>query len=218
MHVSFEGPGYIDDWFNEKGIPLKIWRMYEKTELPEPEEVDFLLIMGGPMNIYEYEKYPYLKAEKHLIKTCIEQDKKVLGICLGAQLVADVLGEKTYPGKEKEIGWFPVAGDRNILPGSFVPFHWHGETFNLPEGSEHLASSLVTRNQAFSYNKNVLAIQFHLEVNHELIEGLLEHASGDLTPGEWVQSHEEIRKGLSNEELNRKALFRMLEEFTGLNS
>jgi GMP synthase-like glutamine amidotransferase len=216
MHVPFEGPGYIEDWFNSHGIQLIFWRMYKSTELPEQEEVDFLLIMGGPMNIYEYDKYPWLKAEKSFLKTCIVQGKKILGICLGSQLIADTLGEKIYKGSEKEIGWFPVAGDKNILQGSFIPFHWHGETYNLPDGADHLASSLVTKNQAFSYDKNVLALQFHLEVNETLIEGLLKNASNDLTAGEWVQTPEEIRNGLEHAEVNRKALFRMLEDFTGM--
>ena len=216
MHVPFEGPGYIEDWFNSHGIRLIFWRMYESNEFPETGEVDFLLIMGGPMNIYEYDKFPWLKAEKDFIKTCIQEDKKVLGICLGSQLIADVMGEDIYKGSEKEIGWFPVAGDKNILPGSFIPFHWHGETYNLPEGSDHLASSLITKNQAFSHNNNVLALQFHLEVNEALIEGLLENASDDLTAGDWVQTPEEIRNGLEHAELNREALSGMLENFTGI--
>ena len=139
-----------------------------------------------------------------------------MGICLGAQLLADVLGEKPYPNTEKEIGWFPVAGDRDILPGTFIPFHWHGETFDLPKGALHLASSLVCRNQAFSYKENVLALQMHIEVTPGLIEGLLEHASDDLTAGDWVQSEDEIRAGLSNSEANRDALFRLLGKFTGI--
>ena len=216
MHVPFEGPGYVEDWFNSQGIRLIFWKMYESPELPDTGEVDFLLIMGGPMNIYEYGKYPWLQSEKSFIKTCILQGKKVLGICLGAQLIADALGEKVYPGREKEIGWFPVAGDKNILPGSFIPFHWHGETFNLPERSDHLASSLVTKNQAFSHNKNVLAMQFHLEVNESLIEGLLDNALADLTVGDWVQTPEEIRNGLKHTEINRNALSRLLENFTGM--
>ncbi len=216
MHVPFEGPGYIEDWFNSHGIQLIFWRLYESNKLPDPHDIDFLLIMGGPMNIYEYEKFPWLKAEKSLLKTCIAQGKKILGICLGSQIIADVLGEKAYKGSEKEIGWFPVAGDKNILPGSFIPFHWHGETYNLPDGADHLASSLVTKNQAFSYNKNVLALQFHLEVNEALIEGLLKNASNDLTAGDWVQNPEGIRNGLEHADLNRKALFRMLENLTGM--
>jgi len=216
MHVSFEGPGYIEDWFNSRGIQMVFWRLYHSAEMPESGDLDFLLIMGGPMNIYEYDKFPWLKAEKNLIRTCIQEGKRVLGICLGSQLIADVLGEKTYSGSEKEIGWFPVAGDKNILPGSFIPFHWHGETYNLPGGTDHLASSLVTKNQAFSHNNNVLALQFHLEVDEALIEGLLENASKDLCPGEWVQTPEEIRNGLEYAEINREALYRMLENFTGM--
>jgi GMP synthase-like glutamine amidotransferase len=216
MHVPFEGPGYIEDWFLVRGMELRTWQLYDKSSLPAAEDVDFLLIMGGPMNIYQHDKYPVLEAEKELIGQCIHSGARVLGICLGAQLVADALGEKTYPGNEKEIGWFPVAGDRETLPGSFVPFHWHGETFDLPDQAKHLASSLAYRNQAFSYGENVLALQFHLEVTPDLVEGLLEHAAADLTPGNWVQSPEQIREGLKYIEKNRDILFDLLGKFTDM--
>ena len=218
MHVPFEGPGYIGDWFVERGIELKFWKMYEKTSFPLIEEVDFLLVMGGTMNIYEYEKFPYLQPEKEFIAGCIRQNKQVLGICLGAQIIADVLGQKPIPNPEKEIGWFPVKGNWHLIPETFIPFHWHGETFNLPDGAAHIASSGICRNQGFSYGNNVLALQFHLEVNPTLIEGLLRNAESDLTEGAWVQSKQEIRNGLARAGRNKVVLFAILEEFTGINA
>ena len=218
MHVSFEGPGYIEEWFNMQGINLKFMKMYEDVSFPEPEEVDFLLIMGGPMNIYEYEKYPWLKLEKEFIASCIRENKKVLGICLGAQLIADALGQRIFPNSEKEIGWFPVAGNRELIPGTCIPFHWHGETFDLPDNAEHIASSLICRNQAFIFQDNVLALQFHLEITPSLIEGLLKHVESDLTSGNWVQGKNEIREGLINTESNRSILHRMLQDFSGLSN
>ena len=218
MHVPFEGPGYIEEWFNLQGVRLEFLRLYEEVYFPKTEELDFLLIMGGPMNIYDYEKFPYLKAEKEFIASCIRENKKVLGICLGAQLIADVLGQRTFPNTEKEIGWFPVTGNWHLMPNLFVPFHWHGETFELPKGAIHLASSEICLNQAFAFQENVLALQFHLEVQYDLIEGLLKHAESDLTPGDWVQGKQEIQDGLVNAESNRTYLRRILEEFSELHN
>ena len=166
------------------------------------------------MNIYEHDKYPYLEEEKKLIAACMRENRKVLGICLGAQLIAHELGQKVYPNTTREIGWYPVRGGGNLIPESFLPFHWHGETFNLPEGAIHLASSNICRNQAFSLGTNVLALQFHLEANSSLIEGLIKNVPKDLTPGSWVQSEEEIRKGLMNVERNKEILYALLETFT----
>ncbi len=141
---------------------------------------------------------------KQLIRACIKQHRKVLGICLGAQLIADALGEKIFRNREKEIGWFPVqtdvdAVDREIFlafPGTFTPFHWHGETFDLPQGAWLLGSSTACRTQGFLFGDHVLALQFHLEITPEIIEGLLKHASDDLTEGLFVHSVREIREGL----------------------
>jgi GMP synthase-like glutamine amidotransferase len=214
MHVPFEGPGYIGDWFASRGAGLKFWKLYEEMAFPRVEDVDFLLVMGGPMNIYEYDRYPWLEPEKNLIGNCIREKKKVLGICLGAQLLADVLGERVFPNSGKEIGWFPVRGRDSLFPGSFLPFHWHGETFNLPAGAVNLASSEICSNQAFSHGNNVLALQFHLEVTPALVEGLLDHVAGDLEPGPFVQGREEIIGGLVNAGANRKILHTVLETFS----
>jgi GMP synthase-like glutamine amidotransferase len=215
MHVPYEGPGWIEDWLHSRTIHLEFWRMYEKIAFPSMDSVDLLVVMGGPMNVYDHDRYPFLEHERDFIKHCILKRKKVLGICLGAQMIANALEEKVYPCAEREIGWFPVAGDRRILPGSFIPFHWHGDTFDLPKGSMHLASSLACKNQAFRLGNHVLALQFHLEVNEGIIGGLLESAGEDLKEEKWIQTKDEIRHGLTYQDRNREILFSILSDFTG---
>jgi GMP synthase-like glutamine amidotransferase len=222
MNIWFEGPGYISDWMEQHGHTMQVWRLFENPTLPEVEDVDLLLVMGGPMNIYEEGKYPYLAGEKQLIKDCIRAQKFVLGICLGAQLIADVLGEKVFKNGEKEIGWFPLHPDgeeddyelRPVFPEYFMPFHWHGETFGLPEGARLIGSSAACRNQGFLYDDHVLALQFHLEITPQIVDDLLQHASNDLTAGAYVQSVREIREGLENGPENRAILFELLDRFT----
>jgi GMP synthase-like glutamine amidotransferase len=223
MNVPFEGPGYIIDWMERNGHSLQVWTLYENPSLPKVEDVDMLVVMGGPMNIYEEEKYPFLVGEKQLINACIKRHAKVFGICLGAQLIADVLGEKIYRNKEKEIGWFPVQTDRAALdneilsgfPGTFTPFHWHGETFDLPQGARLLGSSSACLNQGFVHGDHVLALQFHLEITPQIAEGLLKHALDDLTEGSFVHTVREIRAGLEHCPANRAILFDLLDRFMG---
>jgi GMP synthase-like glutamine amidotransferase len=222
LHVPFEGPGYILSWIEEQGLELQTWKMYESRALPEAEDVDLLVVMGGPMNVYEEVKFPFLAGEKQLIRACIRQQRKVLGICLGAQLIADALGEKVFRNREKEIGWFPVqtrAENRDhylglVFPGRFVPFHWHGETFNLPAGARPLGSSGACLNQGFLYQDHVLALQFHLEITPEITEGLLKYAAQDGTAGPFVQPEREIREGLAHGPVNRAMLYALLDRFT----
>ena len=223
MNISFEGPGYITDWMDLRGHSMRIWRLYEDPVLPDIEEVDLLVVMGGPMNIYQEGKYPYLALEKELIHGCIRAHKHVLGICLGAQLLADALGEKVYKNREKEIGWFPVqrdagAGRRDItsvFPSSFTPFHWHGETSDIPQDAFPIGSSPACRNQGFLFGEHVMALQFHLEVNGPIVESLLTHAAADMTPGPYVQSAGEIRSGLEHCQENRAILYQLLDRFLG---
>jgi GMP synthase-like glutamine amidotransferase len=223
MNIFFEGPGYISDWMDQHGHSMVIWRLYEDPSLPDPEEVDMLVVMGGPMNIYEEDKYPYLAGEKDLIHACIREHKYVIGICLGAQLMADALGEKVFKNSEKEIGWFPVHTDGenadheilSVFPENFTPFHWHGETFGIPVDARKLGSSDACMNQGFLYGDHVLALQFHLEITPHIVEDLLQYAARDMTPGEYVQTAGEIRDGLEHCPTNRAVLFQLLDGFMG---
>lgn len=199
QHVPFEGLGIIENWIQSKGYELTFTRFYKNDRLPEVEEFDWLIIMGGPMSVNEEDKYSWLIKEKLLIKKAVDSGKIVMGICLGAQLIANVLGSKIYQNNLKEIGWFPVKKieikGRSIFsdfPEQFLAFHWHGETFDLPEGSIHLASSECCKNQAFLYKDKVLGLQFHFEMNEKNIQTIVETCKDELVPGKYVQNESQL--------------------------
>ena len=157
--------------------------------------------MGGPMNIYEEDRFPWLTREKIFIKDAIDSGKIVLGVCLGAQLIASVLGAKIHKNQYPEIGWFNVwltdaARKSRVfrrLPERFTVFHWHGDTFDLPPGATWIAESDACRNQAFEYGGGrVIGLQFHLDTTLESIQRLVEHCGNELVPGEYVQSEREL--------------------------
>jgi GMP synthase (glutamine-hydrolysing) len=201
QHVPFEGPANIEPWAKSLGFTVAGTRLYEDENLPELNQFDWLVIMGGPMNIYEEDKYPWLGREKRFIAEAIENDKIVLGICLGAQLIADVTGGKVYRNSYKEIGWFPVsltseARDSNVfsaLPESFIAFHWHGDTFHLPPGAARIAESEACHIQAFEHkNGRVIGLQFHLESSPESIQLLIDNCGDELVEGRYIQKAHEI--------------------------
>jgi GMP synthase (glutamine-hydrolysing) len=146
---------------------------------------DLLIVLGGPISAYDEEHYPYLVDELRLIEECLRREVPVLGICLGAQLLARALGARVYPGPAKEIGFAPVtlteegrASCLGILERAGSPvLHWHGDTFDLPQGAVRLASTDITPNQAFSLGERALGLQFHMEADPEAIERwLIGHA------------------------------------------
>ena len=148
--------------------------------------------MGGPMGVYDESVYPWLAEEKAFIKQIIAQNKPVLGICLGAQLIAEVLGAHVRKNDQREIGFFPLTGDGKIFPAEFMAFHWHGDTFGIPDGAVHLASSAACKNQAFIYRDKVLALQFHLETTDESLLSLYEHCQNEITGGPFIQTLEKM--------------------------
>ncbi|MBW4563844.1 MAG: type 1 glutamine amidotransferase [Mojavia pulchra JT2-VF2] len=200
QHVPFEGLASIERWAVNKNHSLSATRFYANDSLPQVDDVDWVVVMGGPMNIYEDNKYPWLTEEKRFIEQAIKKDKTVLGICLGSQLIADILGSKVYQGQYKEIGWFPIeitneAKSSTIfdeLPRQFTVFHWHGDTFDLPQGSTRLAYSEACQNQAFIYGKKVLALQFHLESTKESVRQIIENCADELIEDKYIQKPEEM--------------------------
>jgi GMP synthase (glutamine-hydrolysing) len=139
QHVPFEEPGFFKEWSEAKDYQFTGTKFFEDDTLPALDDIDWLIIMGGPMSIYDEIIYPWLTKEKAYVKAAIEKGKTVIGVCLGAQIIADVLGASVYKNNYKEIGWFPVkkiiSEEKNIfsdLPEEFLAFHWHGETFDLP--------------------------------------------------------------------------------------
>lgn len=200
MHVPYEGLGCIEDWIIQKGHKLSYTKFYESYSLPNVDEIDALIIMGGPMSVYEEKSFNWLAEEKAFIHEAIEKGKIVLGICLGSQLIAEVLGARVYPNKQKEIGWFNVKqteiGKSNaILYGiedEFSVFHWHGDTYDLPPHSEHLFYTDVCRNQAFIFNNKVLGLQFHFEVTEVTLQGMVENGKAELKTEATIQSETTI--------------------------
>ena len=226
QHVPFETPGAILDWARNKGYEVTSTRLYLDEPFPSANEVDLLVIMGGPMSVHDESQYPWLPEEKAFVREVLSLDEgpKVLGICLGAQLLAEALGGEVYPNDYKEIGWFPIeltkAGKAHPLfegwPESLVVFHWHGETFSIPEGAVHLARSEACENQAFLYEGRVLALQFHLEVTPEIVIELLDKSAQDLVPGPFVQEPENIKGQPELFSFCHEYLFKLLDAFERL--
>jgi GMP synthase-like glutamine amidotransferase len=180
QHVSFEGPAAIRDWALDAGCAWTATDISRGDRLPEDESgFDLLVVMGGPMSVNDEDIHPWLRDEKRLVRRAIESGKAVLGVCLGAQLIASAMGERVYPGPEKEIGWWPVRrvtseGVGDVLPESFVPLHWHGETFDLPEGAVRLIETEVVPNQAFQLGRRVIGLQFHIEATPQSVQAIVD--------------------------------------------
>ena len=198
QHVPFEDPAFILNWARENNHTLTGTHFYKDTWMkPSVDQFDWLVIMGGPMSVYDRENYPWLLNEKKMIEQAILKGKIIIGICLGAQLIANVLGARVYPNHNKEIGWFPV--DRvnvddgyNYFTTQFMAFHWHGDTFDIPCDAQHLMRSEGCANQAFCYQNRVFAFQFHLESTPESVKSLVINCGSELTQGPFIQSENEI--------------------------
>ena len=224
MHVPFEGPGVMADWILEKGHRLEYTRFYEEDSLPGTSEVDLLIIMGGPMNVFDFHMHTWMQEEIDWVGEFIRSGKPVLGICLGAQIVAAALGEEVYPAPEKEIGWhnlqfLPSLGEFRIfkdLPVTRKVFHWHGDTFNIPKGASRIARSQLFPNQGFIFDRRVMALQFHLEVTPEAVSGMVEHCRDELVEGTHIQTSDEILSETGYFESNQQVLFQFLDYLCGL--
>jgi GMP synthase (glutamine-hydrolysing) len=189
-NVITEGPGTIADYLKTEKIPYSICELSAGDALPDLNSITHFLIMGGPMAVYEMDQHPYLVNEALFIDRAIKANKHVLGVCLGAQMVAHVLGAKVYPGAKKEIGWYEVEltpdgmGDP-LMSALAIPdrnvaqvFQWHGDTFDLPSATVRLASSDFFPNQAFRYSDRVYALQFHIEVTPAIVRDWLAQEQG----------------------------------------
>lgn len=197
QHVPFEGPANVAEWARDRGHGVTTTRFFADGGLPVLDDVDWLVVLGGPMGVHDVDEYPWLAREKSYLREAIEADRTVLGVCLGAQLVADVLGSDVYRHDHREIGWFPVMADGaaesslvSNLPREFTAFHWHGDTFDLPQGAKLLYRSDACRNQAFVYEENVVGLQFHLESTAESVRDLV--AASDVDDGPYVQDPEDV--------------------------
>jgi GMP synthase-like glutamine amidotransferase len=219
QHADFEDLGCIAPWLAANGHQVSGTRLYAGETPPDSAAFDALIVMGGPMNIYEYDRYPWLRGEKRLIRAAVDAGKRVLGVCLGAQLLADVLGGPVTRNADSEIGWFPMsltaAGRESALfadlPQSFTGFHWHGDTYALPPGAECLATSEGCAQQAFVVGRQVLGLQFHLEVTRVNAEEWFRHERPQ--PARYVQTPEHILAEQDNFEENNRWMRAVLGRF-----
>lgn len=193
-HAPYEGPGAIATWAEERGHAVT--RIDAALgAFPEPAEYDFLVVMGGPMSANDDAMLGWLAAEKRAVRASIDAEKRVLGVCLGGQIVASVLGAVVTRNPELEIGWFPVTLSRaaresrvfGALPETFMSGHWHGDTFAVPAGATAMASSVACANQAFEYDDGrVVGVQFHLEWFSADVEALAESCGAEVVPAAHV--------------------------------
>ena len=197
-HVPFEDLGSIRSWLMKDSYTITCTPFFESADLPVLQEIDLLIVMGGPMSVNDEKIHPWLVPEKKFIRQMIMSGKPVLGICLGAQLIASAMGAKVYPNSMKEIGWLPVYGipsdDSSVFcfPQSLEAFHWHGETFDLPVGATHIAKSDGCKNQAFQLGRSVIGLQFHLETTPQSARELVAHCRNELVPAACIQTETEI--------------------------
>lgn len=199
-HVPFEGPAGIADWAQSRGHDLDLVPLYAGVGPPDLETYDWLVVMGGPMGVADEAAYPWLVIEKQAIRDAIGAGKTVVGVCLGAQLIAEVLGGRVHRNAHPEIGWMPVELTPEglesplfgFLPPSFQVFQWHGDTFDLPTGAVHLARSGACGHQAFVFDGRVLGLQFHLESTPASVADLVAHCADEIRPAPFVQSAERL--------------------------
>jgi GMP synthase-like glutamine amidotransferase len=199
QHVPFEDIGSIAPWLEEHRAHVSYTRFFDDPALPQLNGLDLVIAMGGPMSVNDEPTLPWLFPEKRFVRSAVERGIAVLGVCLGAQLVASALGARVYRNSQKEIGWFPIAATLSAtntfrFPEKCIVFHWHGETFDLPSGAVRLAKSAICENQAFQIAQHVIGLQFHLETTPESARALLDNCGDELVPGPYVQTESELRE------------------------
>ncbi len=217
-HAPNEGAGKIRDWARARGHEFAATRL--DLGEPLPDAFDLLVIMGGAMNIYQHRDYPWLVAEKRCISGAIEAGKALLGVCLGAQLIADVLGAKVVQNPVHEIGWFPVRFlDREPpmdgFPAEGVVFHWHGDTFEMPRSARRLAESEACFNQGFVFGEKIVGLQFHIELTPAAAAAFCEGADHILVPSRTVQARGYIEHMQPDLRATDAGLWRLLDQLVG---
>ena len=217
QHHPFEGLGIIKDWLTEQDISISTTYFYETNYIkPIIDQIDALIIMGGPMSVNDEDLFPWLIVEKDLIKEAVRKNKKILGICLGAQLIAAAMGKTIKKNNYREIGLFPIKAKNSYKSFKFPDYlnviHWHSETFNLPYKSKLLASSIACKNQAFQINDNIIGLQFHMEFDAKRLEPIIIELNDELIPSKHVQTEQELI-GINEEDYKemKKILFKLLD-------
>lgn len=221
QHVPFEDAAGIAEWAADRKHDLRYVKLYAAEPLPQLDDIDLLVIMGGPMSIYDERLHPWLTEEKQYIRQAVAANKHVLGVCLGAQLIAAAMGGRVYSTGKQEIGFFPLHLTETAtrspifheLPDHFLAFHWHGDTFTLPPGTLHMAKSDAVPHQAFtSKNSRVLALQYHVEATPQSVAALIDNSTLPPT-GPNVQTADEM-KNFKQYPAMRQLLWTMLDTWS----
>lgn len=213
QHEPFEGLGAMAPWLVERGANVRMVLQFEPHQdpLPDPSSLDLVVVLGGPMSVHDTARYPWLASEKRYVRQVLDAGRPLLGICLGAQLIAEQLGAEISKNQQTEIGWWPIHWTddaHTIWPEAKSPtrvYHWHGETFDLPRGAHRLATSAACANQGFLYGDRVIGLQFHLEMTLATVEDLIIHGRGELVTAPFIadektQLHEPASSYLQNQE------------------
>lgn len=219
QHVAFEGPAQIGQWLDRRGLTARVYPLYAGAALPALESFDLLILMGGPMSVHDVVEFPWLLAEKRLLREALDAGKRLLGICLGGQLLAEALGGEVRAAERAEIGWWPIeqyAEARQsplarMLPQRLLAMHWHGESFSLPPGAIALYRSAACAVQGFVWAERAVALQCHLESSPASIEQLLGACAQDLQRPGAVQDAASIRAGSGHCAALGASLFRLLD-------
>jgi GMP synthase-like glutamine amidotransferase len=224
QHFSHEGPGSISDWATGRKFSTSVTLLDSCEILPNMESFDWLIVLGGPMSVHDEHLYPWLVAEKNLIRQAMQEKKVVIGICLGAQLIAHVAGAGVGPNTQPEIGFYPVDFNENAkndpvfryFPKHLTTFHWHGDIFGLPENAVNMASSEITPCQAFRLGETIFGFQFHPECTIKSITSMIEYGKEELDPASYIQSEPEIRRLMNHIILNNTILHEVLDKITSM--
>ncbi len=223
LHVPFETPGCIETWIREKGYIFSSTALYADEVLPDVNDIDWLVVMGGPMSVHDTAEFPWLVDEKRFINDAVTHGKVIIGICLGSQLIAEALGSRVYKNSVKEIGWFPVMKNSSGADSSLLRkfgdietvFHWHGDTFDIPHGAVSVMSSDGCKNQCFIYNEKIIGLQFHVEVTADLLESMIVNGIDEVVPDKFIQDADQLRDGTRYIKKNNELMYSILDELDG---
>jgi len=224
QHDPLDGPGALLEWAELRGHSVEFCLICLGEALPSLESFDLLVSLGGPMGAYEEEIHPWLETEKEYLRQAFSAGKKILGLCLGCQLLAEALGGKAFRHTCKEFGWQPI---QPLPPGvpwlgdetPFYAFQWHGDTYSLPPGAVQLARNEATEQQAFIMNgatgAQVLGLQFHLEWTEQMAREALAEPGVAPPPSPFVQSAEEILSDPTLFASGKNRFFTLMDRFAG---
>ncbi|WP_246070712.1 type 1 glutamine amidotransferase [Paenibacillus kobensis] len=216
-HFAFDDTKAFEQWADLNRHWLCVTDPSDGVDTAWLAETDVLIVLGGPMSAYDDEKYSWLADEKAFIQLALQQGIKVLGICLGAQMLAELLGGKVYRHSVKEIGWHRIerTGETHpwmtSMPEEFYSFQWHGDTFDLPPGAQWLARSGACGHQAFAWGDHVMGLQFHWETTPACIEQMLERWAVELIDSPYIQSAEQIRAEYARSSDSFRLLYALLD-------